>query len=69
MLFHTARVLCLAWSADSLRIVSGSIDTNLCVWNATKGERTQMIKGKLQRLLIQCHACYIITTILPLTIN
>lgn len=45
MLFHTARVLCLAWSADSLRIVSGSIDTNICVWNATKGERTQMIKG------------------------
>ena len=45
MLFHTARAMCLAWSPDSAKIVSGGIDTNICVWDAKKGEKITMIKG------------------------
>lgn len=45
MLFHTARAMCIAWSPDSAKIVSGGIDTNICVWNAKKGEKISMIKG------------------------
>jgi len=30
---HTAKVLCLAWCPDSVKIASGSIDTNVVVWN------------------------------------
>jgi len=30
---HTAKVLCLAWSPDSRRIATGSIDTNVIVWD------------------------------------
>ena len=50
MLFHTARAMCIAWSPDSSKIVSGGIDTNICVWNVQKGERITMIKGENQRL-------------------
>ena len=46
MLFHTARVLSISWSPNSKWIVSGSIDTNICVWDTEKGERIQMIKSK-----------------------
>lgn len=46
MLFHTARVMAISWSPDSKLIVSGGIDTNICVWNAEKGDRIQEIKGK-----------------------
>lgn len=45
MLFHTARATCIAWSPDSSKIVSGGIDTNICVWDAVKGQRITMIKG------------------------
>ena len=45
MLFHTARAMCIAWSPDSSKIVSGAIDTNICVWDANKGEKITMIKG------------------------
>ena len=45
MLFQTARAMCVAWSPDSSRIVSGGIDTNICVWDAKKGEKITMIKG------------------------
>lgn len=45
MLFHTARAMCVAWSPDSSKIVSGGIDTNICVWDAKKGEKITMIKG------------------------
>ena len=47
MLFHTARAMCVAWSPDSTKLVSGGIDTNVCVWDAQKGERITMIKGEL----------------------
>ena len=45
MLFHTARAMCIAWSPDSSKIVSGGIDTNICVWDTQKGTRITMIKG------------------------
>ena len=45
MLFHTARAMCIGWSPDSSKIVSGGIDTNICVWDAKKGEKITMIKG------------------------
>jgi len=30
---HTAKVLCLAWCPDNVRIATGSIDTNVVIWN------------------------------------
>lgn len=47
LLSHTARAMAISWSPDSKLIVSGSIDTNLCVWDAGKGDKIQMIKGKV----------------------
>ena len=46
LLFHTARVMDIAWSPNSERIVSGSIDTNVIVWDAIKGEKSEVIKRK-----------------------
>lgn len=31
--FHSARVVSLAWSPDSKYFVSGSLDTNICMWD------------------------------------
>ena len=31
--FHTTRVMCLAWSADSARVASGSGDDSIIVWS------------------------------------
>jgi WD40 repeat protein len=42
LLFHTAKVMAIAWSPDSTHIVSGSIDTNLIVWNAATGDRDEI---------------------------
>lgn len=30
---HTAKVLCLAWCPDNVKIATGSIDTNVIVWD------------------------------------
>ena len=46
LLFHTAKVMAIAWSPDSTHIVSGSIDTNLIVWNAATGDRDE-IRGNI----------------------
>ena len=46
MLRHTARCTTISWSPDSKKVVSGSIDTNICVWNAEKGDRIDEIRGK-----------------------
>uniref|UniRef100_A0A914VLH2 Actin-interacting protein 1 n=1 Tax=Plectus sambesii TaxID=2011161 RepID=A0A914VLH2_9BILA len=44
--FHSARVNCVAWSADSRYVVSGGLDTNLIVWDTEKsGEHPIIIKG------------------------
>ncbi|CAI8058234.1 WD repeat-containing protein 1 [Geodia barretti] len=42
LLFHTAKIMAIAWSPDSAYIVSGSIDTNVIVWNAATGERDEI---------------------------
>ena len=55
MLFHTARAMCVAWSPDSSKIVSGGIDTNICIWDAKKGEKITMIKGTYYIIYIHCH--------------
>ena len=34
--------MAIAWSPDSAYIVSGSIDTNIIVWNAATGDRDEM---------------------------
>lgn len=36
MLYHTARITCLAWSSDSLKIATGSVDTNVLVYDIGK---------------------------------
>lgn len=46
MLFHTAKVMGIAWSPNSAYIVSGSIDTNVIVWNVASGERDE-IRGSV----------------------
>jgi WD40 repeat protein len=32
MVFHSARVQCLAWSPDSSRLATGSLDMSIIVW-------------------------------------
>ena len=48
LLFHTAKVMAIAWSPDSTHIVSGSIDTNLIVWNAATGDRDEIRGIRIQ---------------------
>lgn len=43
--FHSARVNCVSWSPDSLRVVSGSLDTALIVWNVTTPNKHLIIKN------------------------
>ncbi|CAB3399397.1 unnamed protein product [Caenorhabditis bovis] len=44
--FHTAKVNCVAWSPDGIRLATGSLDTNIIVWNLKKsGEHPIIIKG------------------------
>ncbi|VDK50450.1 unnamed protein product, partial [Gongylonema pulchrum] len=44
--FHTARVNCCAWSADSRFIATGSIDTNVIIWDLKhSGEHPVIIRG------------------------
>ena len=51
MLYHTARVMSIGWSPNSQLLVSGGIDTNVCVWDVVKGQRIEMIKG----MLMECN--------------
>lgn len=46
LLFHTAKVMAIAWSPNSAYIVSGSIDTNVIVWDVASGERDE-IRGSV----------------------
>uniref|UniRef100_A0A0N4ZYC6 WD_REPEATS_REGION domain-containing protein n=1 Tax=Parastrongyloides trichosuri TaxID=131310 RepID=A0A0N4ZYC6_PARTI len=44
--FHTARVNCCAWSPNNRYIATGSLDTNIMVWDMEKsGEHPLVIKG------------------------
>lgn len=44
--FHTARVNCAAWSPNNRFIATGSLDTNIMVWDMEKtGEHPLVIKG------------------------
>lgn len=44
--FHTARINCCAWSANSRYIATGSLDTNIIVWDLqNSGEHPIIIKG------------------------
>ena len=60
LLKHNARVMAIDWSPDCTKLVSGSIDTNICVWQISTGDCVQ-IKGTLMSSL--CH-CFISCTIL-----
>jgi WD40 repeat protein len=42
---HTERVLSVAFSPDGKRIVSGSLDKRVKVWDADKGVETLTLKG------------------------
>ncbi|CAG8441277.1 17396_t:CDS:10 [Dentiscutata heterogama] len=46
--FHTARIYSIAWSPDSLHLVSGSLDTNIYVWSVEKPSSRIAIKGAHQ---------------------
>ena len=41
----------ISWSPNSECIVSGSIDTNVVVWDAIKGEKIEVIKRKKFHLI------------------
>jgi len=55
---HTGYVTCVAFSHDSKRIVSGSADGSLCVWNADTGDLVHgpwsddQIQGHLTSVLV-----------------
>lgn len=43
---HTARVTCIAWSADGEKAVSGGLDTNVFVWSvADPGKRVKALNA------------------------
>lgn len=43
---HTARVTSISWSQDGKRAVSGSLDTNVCVWSlADPGKRVKALNA------------------------
>ncbi|XP_026332249.1 actin-interacting protein 1 [Hyposmocoma kahamanoa] len=43
--FHTARVNCVAWSPDSKRIASGSLDTSIIIWSVDAPAKHTIIKN------------------------
>ncbi|KAG7309416.1 hypothetical protein JYU34_005382 [Plutella xylostella] len=43
--FHTARVNCAAFSPDSRRVASGSLDTNVIVWSVDQPAKHVVIKN------------------------
>ncbi|KAL5189205.1 Actin-interacting protein 1-2 [Glycine soja] len=46
MLYHTARINCLAWSPDSLRIATGSLDTCVIIYEVYQPASSRItIKG------------------------
>lgn len=36
LLYHTARITCLAWSTDSLKLATGSVDTTILIYDIKK---------------------------------
>jgi WD40 repeat protein len=46
MLYHTARINCLAWSPDSSMVATGSLDTCIIIYEIDKPASSRMtIKG------------------------
>ncbi|XP_013173534.1 PREDICTED: actin-interacting protein 1 [Papilio xuthus] len=43
--FHTARVNCVAWSPDSKRVASGSLDTSVIIWSVDTPAKHTVIKN------------------------
>ncbi|KAK9898771.1 putative actin interacting protein 1 [Cystobasidium minutum MCA 4210] len=43
--FHTAKIASIAWSPSGTRAVSGSLDTNVYIWNTVKPTRNIAIKN------------------------
>ena len=42
LLRHTARVMAIDWSPDCTKLVSGSIDTSICIWQIPSGDCVQL---------------------------
>lgn len=42
---HSAKINCLAWCSDSIKIASGSLDTNVIVWNMERPMHQVKILG------------------------
>ena len=43
--FHTAKVLCLAWSPSGRHLASGSLDTNIIIWSVETPEVRIIIRA------------------------
>ena len=48
---HTDKVLCVAFSPDGKRIVSGSSDGTLKIWDAESAEQLQTLTGHTSKVL------------------
>lgn len=69
-LAHLSRVTTLAWSPDSQRVASGSIDTNIAVCSVTDGS-TKVCKGEQSSRLVttttpRLHQMHCATFLIPL---
>lgn len=42
---HSEPILCTAWSSDNLRVVTGSKDGTVVLWNAKTGQKLSELKG------------------------
>ena len=44
MVFHNARVTCLSWSPDGIRLASGALDGGVIVWDRTKNAMLEHVR-------------------------
>lgn len=58
MLYHTARISSVAWSPDSSRLATGSLDTNLIVWDIAKPVSARQSIKVRPRINLRCGKYY-----------
>lgn len=51
--FHNARVNTVAWSPDSLKVASGSLDTNIIIWFVEHPAKHIIIKSTSEQIFIR----------------
>jgi len=59
---HTDKILSVSYSPDGKRIVSGSVDMTVKVWDAASGQDQQQQDARIQGILQACASTPSITT-------